>query len=92
MDEPLRGEVRIEFFGPFREFGREGSLVVDGPVTFQELVDELEGKLGPGFVERAGRKNTTVIVNNKIASRRSLEALEIKPGDKVAFALLLGGG
>jgi len=92
MDEPLLREVRIELFGPFREFGKEHLLALEGPVPYPEVVRVLACELGPGFAERAARKNTTVIVNNRIANRRSLEALQIKPGDKVAFALLLGGG
>jgi len=85
-------EITIEFFGPFRRFGTERDLVVNGPVGFAELLDTLTAVLGPEFAEQAGRRNTTVIVNNRIASRQSLVTLEIEPGDKVAFALLLGGG
>jgi molybdopterin converting factor small subunit len=92
MDDTGQSEVRVEFFGPFREFGTERLLALEGPVLYGELVRSLAGELGPGFAERAGMKNTTVIVNNKIASKRSLETLEVKPGDRVAFALLLGGG
>lgn len=84
--------VTVEFFGPFRAFGKKREVALVGPVCYCELVSSLTADLGPEFAERAARKNTTVIVNNRIADRKSLEALVIEPGDRVAFALLLGGG
>jgi molybdopterin converting factor small subunit len=84
--------VTVEFFGPFRTFGKEREVTLVGPVFYHELVSSLAVDLGPEFAERAARKNTTVIVNNRIAGRKYLEKLVIEPGDRVAFALLLGGG
>lgn len=84
--------VTVEFFGPFRAFGKEREVALAGPVCYRELVSSLTADLGPEFAKRAGRKNITVVVNNRIADRKSLETLVIKPGDRVAFALLLGGG
>jgi molybdopterin converting factor small subunit len=92
MDNPVEGSVRIELFGPFRKFGAERDLSLGGPVRYEELLAAIEADLGPAFGEQARRTNTTVIVNNRIASRKSLETLKIVPGDRVAFALLMGGG
>ena len=84
--------VIVEFFGPFRMFGKERDLDVPGAIAYGRLVEMLGAELGSEFAEQAGKKNTTVIVNNRIVSRSKLELLQIEPGDKVAFALLLGGG
>ena len=84
--------VTVEFFGPFRTFGKEREVALVGPVCYRELVNSLTADLGPEFAERAARKNATVIINNRIAGSKSLETLVIEPGDRVAFALLLGGG
>ena len=84
--------VAVEFFGPFRAFGKAREVALAGPVGYGELVDMLSADLGPGFAERAARKNITVLVNNRVASRKGLATLVIEPGDRVAFALLLGGG
>lgn len=92
MASGAKGSLIIELFGPFRKFGRQRDLEVDGPLGYGALLDRLGAELGEEFTEQARRKNTTVIVNNRIASPRSLDTLEIVPGDRVAFALLLGGG
>lgn len=92
MDNTIENTVKIELFGPFRKFGAGLELALEGSVRFEELLAAIEADLGPDFGERARLNNTTVIVNNKIASRGSLETLEIVPGDRVAFALLMGGG
>jgi molybdopterin converting factor small subunit len=84
--------VTVEFFGPFREFGKVREVRLSGSVGYGELVGILAGELGEEFSRRAARKNTTVIVNNRIADRKRLDSVEIKPGDRVAFALLMGGG
>jgi molybdopterin converting factor small subunit len=86
------GIITVEFFGPFREFGSKLEVPVSGPAGYRELLAKLETELGADFTSRAAKKNTTVIVNNRIASKKSLETLAVEPGDKVAFALLLGGG
>jgi len=92
MASGARGSVVVEFFGPFRKFGHERDLAVGGPLGYGTLLEKLGAELGDEFTEQAKRKNTTVIVNNRIASPRNLDSLQIKPGDRVAFALLLGGG
>ncbi|HEY5527760.1 MAG TPA: MoaD/ThiS family protein [Candidatus Anoxymicrobiaceae bacterium] len=84
--------VTVEFFGPFRVFGKNREVTLVGPVGYGELLSRLSADLGSDFAEHAARKSTTVIVNNRVASRRSLATLVIEPGDRVAFALLLGGG
>jgi len=86
------GVVTVEFFGPFRAFGKGTDVAIGGPVGYEGLLALLSSELGPEFDERARRKNTTLIVNNRIAGRKNLEGLLIEPGDRVAFALLLGGG
>ena len=92
MDTSDAMTVTVEFFGPFRAFGKEREVALVGPVRYGELVNGLTTDLGTEFAQRAARKNTTVIVNNRIVGRKSLETLVIEPGDRVAFALLLGGG
>lgn len=84
--------ITVEFFGPFREFGKETAVQADAPVSFDRLVAMLTERLGGPFEERARRSNTTLIVNNRIVSRKRLTEVEIRPGDTVSFALLLGGG
>ena len=86
------GPVIVELFGPFRKFGRSRDLAVGGPLRYETLLEKLGAELGEEFTEQAKRKNTTVIVNNRIASPARLGSLQIEPGDRVAFALLLGGG
>jgi len=92
MDSGARGALIIELFGPFRKFGKQRDLEVEGPIGYEVLLARLGAELGDEFAAQARRKNTTVIVNNRIASPKSLEELVIVPGDRVAFALLLGGG
>jgi molybdopterin converting factor small subunit len=84
--------VAVDFFGPFRAFGKGTELEIDGDVAFEELVTSLSEALGPAFRERAEKKNTTFILNNKIVARDRLGDIRIAPGDRVAFALLMGGG
>jgi hypothetical protein len=46
MDDTGQSEIRVEFFGPFREFGTERLLALEGPVLYGELVSSLAGELG----------------------------------------------
>ena len=84
--------VKVEFFGPFREFGSGMDLVVEGDLTFEQLLDRLVQELGEAFRGRALKRNTTYILNNKVIRRKGLSELRISPGDRMAFALVLGGG
>jgi ThiS family len=86
------GFVVVDLFGPFRAFGKELEFDLDDEVTYEELISRLEGSLGEPFAERARSRNTTFILNNRIVARDRLGAVQIGPGDRVAFALLLGGG
>ncbi len=88
----MKGEVLIEFYGPFREYGKSCELIIDKPVTFKELIARLEKSLGTSFRERAMKENSTYILNNRIINRKELGEVRIRPGDRVAFALLIGGG
>lgn len=89
---PEEQAIKVEFFGPFREFGKEAVVPAGRPVSFDQLVAALVEQLGGPFEERARKSNTTLIVNNRIISPRRRDEVEINPGDKVSFALLLGGG
>ena len=86
------GRVAVDLFGPFRAFGKELELDLDAEVTYEELMSRLESSLGEPFAERARSRNTTFILNNRIVARDRLGVVRIGPGDRVAFALLLGGG
>lgn len=86
------GVVKVELFGPFRAFGSRVEVPVGGDISFDELVELLEERVGAGFAERARKKNTTFILNNRIVGRKALGEVEISPGDRVAFGLLIGGG
>lgn len=86
------GMVEVEFFGPFRTFGSRLELKVPGEVSFEKLVGLLEERVDSGFAERAAKKNTTFIVNRKVVSPEVLGEVRVRPGDRVAFALLMGGG
>jgi hypothetical protein len=84
--------VRVEFFGPFRAFGSEVEVPVASEVSFDELVSLLEERVGPGFADRAGKQNTTFILDRKIVPPHRLGEVRVGPGDRAAFGLLLGGG
>lgn len=84
--------VKVELFGPFRAFGSPIEVPVEGDISFDELVELLEARVGAAFAERARKKNTTFILNNRVVPRNTLCEVEISPGNRVAFALLLGGG
>lgn len=86
------GLVRVEFFGPFREFGHRVDLTVPSDVSFEELVSLLEERVGPGFADRAARRNTTFILDSRIVPPQALGEVRVCPGDRAAFALLVGGG
>jgi molybdopterin converting factor small subunit len=85
-------KVKIEFFGPFRKFGKCLELPSERELTFDELISRLAEELGESFRERALMKNTTCILNNKVIERKGLGEVRIAPGDRVAFALIMGGG
>jgi molybdopterin converting factor small subunit len=87
-----KGKIVVEFYGPFREYGKGLELAVENDLTFNELLEALEERLGLSFMERACKENSTYIVNNRIINRRNLDKIRISPGDRVAFALLIGGG
>ena len=91
-EENGKGKVTIEFFGPFREFGKNLELPVEKELTFDELINRLEKELGESFRDRALKRNTTYILNNRIVEKRVLSALRVSPGDRLAFALIIGGG
>jgi molybdopterin converting factor small subunit len=86
------GTIRVEFFGPFREFGTELELSLEGELGYQEIIDRLAGELGEAFRERAMKRNTTFILNKNVIRRKGLSEIRMKPGDQIAFALVLGGG
>jgi len=91
-EENGKGKVTVEFFGPFREFGKNLELPVEGELTFDEIINRLEVELGESFRERALKKNTTYILNNQVVEKKVLSVLRISPGDRLAFALIIGGG
>jgi molybdopterin converting factor small subunit len=84
--------VRVEFFGPFRKYGSVLDLEVQGELKFGELLSRIAGEVGADFEKKASSSNTTFIVDDKIVDRKKLDDTRVRPGDKVAFALLLGGG
>ena len=86
------GKINVELFGPFREFGIGIELQADDKLTFNELMTRLEKELGGAFRERALKKNTTYILNKQVVREDALEAIRISPGDRFAFALIVGGG
>lgn len=90
--ETRKEGITVEFFGPFREYGKNYQLDLEEPVTFEELISRLETRLGPSFGERARRRNTTYILNSRIVEAEKLGSTSVGPGDRVAFALLIGGG
>src|SRR5450756_3229759 len=59
--------VTVEFFGPFRAFGRMRVVALVGPVCYRELVNSLTADLGPEFAERAARKNTCLLYTSDAA-------------------------
>jgi molybdopterin converting factor small subunit len=84
--------VSIEFFGPFREFGKGLELEVSGETTFLELVHLLAARFGEAFEQRSLNAHSTVIHNRKVVDRDMMANFTIAPGDRLAFGLLLGGG
>ncbi len=92
LDSGVKSKVIVEFYGPFREYGKSHELRIDKAVTFEELIELLEKSLGVSFRERAMKENSTYILNSKIINRKKIDDVLIHPGDKVAFALLIGGG
>lgn len=86
------GAVEVDLFGPFRDYGSRIELEVPGEVSFEALVGLIDRRVGSGFAERARKKNTTFIVNRKVVSPDALGSVLVRPGDRVAFALLIGGG
>jgi len=91
-DDSREGKVTVEFFGPFRVFGKGLELDLEGEVTYQEFLEMLVAVLGSDFRERAEKKNTTIIINKKVIDLETASGTTIRPGDRVAFALLVGGG
>lgn len=86
------GVITVEFFGPFRSFGKVVEVPAAGPVSFGQLVEALVERFGESFGQRARMRNTTFIVNSRVIRTRDIESTEVDPGDRVAFALLIGGG
>lgn len=84
--------VSIEFFGPFREFGRGLELEIAGETTFLEVVRLLSEKFGEAFEQRSLNSHSTIIHNRKVVDRDKTANFTIAPGDRLAFGLLLGGG
>ena len=84
--------VSIEFFGPFREFGRGLELEIEGETTFLEVVGLLSEEFGAAFEQRSLNSHSTVIHNRKVVDRDITANFTIAPGDRLAFGLLLGGG
>jgi len=91
-DDRTGGEILVEFFGPFRKYGKKANIACSSSLSFPELVKVVEQSVGQGFERRAMASNVTFIVNDKIVSREKLGDTKVEPGDCVAFALLLGGG
>ncbi len=84
--------VHVEFFGPFREFGRGLELEVSGETDFLEVVSRLAARFGEAFEQRSLNAASTVIHNRVVVDRDKKANFTIAPGDKLAFGLLLGGG
>ena len=84
--------ISVEFFGPFRPFGKGAEVPAAGPISFDQLVEALVERFGEPFGRRARMRNTTLIVNNRVVRTRDIEKTEVGPGDRVSFALLVGGG
>lgn len=84
--------ILVELFGPLREFAVSVHLPLDETVPFSDLFDRLEGQLGSAWREKALRENITYILNDRIVDRDAPDDPLVRPGDRVAFALLLGGG
>ena len=91
-DDRTGGEILVEFFGPFRKYGKKADISCSSDLSFPELVKVIEQSVGQGFARRAMASNVTYILNDKIVSREKLGDTKVAPGDRVAFALLLGGG
>ncbi len=84
--------LTVEFYGPFREFGKGLELEVAGETTFLEVVKALTQRLGEGFEQRSLNAASTVIHNRVVVDRDKNADFPIVPGDRLAFGLLLGGG
>lgn len=87
-----QGAVRVDFFGPFRVFGKSIEVPVTSRVDFDELVSLVEERVGPGFARMATKSNTTFIIDRKVIPPAARKRARLEPGDTAAFALLLGGG
>jgi len=86
------GTVKVEFFGPFRKYGKGLALEVDCELDYGELVSRIAREVGADFEEKALASNTSLIVDDRVVDRKKLDGMSVRPGEKVAFALLLGGG
>lgn len=84
--------ILVEFFGPLRKYGVSVRLRLDETIPFSGLFERLDDRLGGAFSEGALRENVTYILNDRIIDRNAPEDPMVHPGDRVAFALLLGGG
>ncbi len=84
--------LTVEFYGPFREFGKGLELELAGDTTFKEVVGLLKERLGEGFEQRSLNAQSTVIHNRIVVDRDKTADFSIAPGDRLAFGLLLGGG
>ncbi len=84
--------MHVEFFGPFRAFGKGLELAVDGETRFLVVVDMLSERYGEDFAQRSLNPHSTVIHNREVVDRDKTADFTIAPGDRLAFGLLLGGG
>jgi hypothetical protein len=84
--------ILVELFGPLREYGTSVRLPLDEPLPFSGLFGRLEERLGSAFYQRVLRENITYILNDHVVDRDGSVDPMVHPGDRVAFALLLGGG
>ncbi len=84
--------VHIEFYGPFREYGKGLELKTEGDTTFLEVVRLLGARFGEAFTQRSLNPHSTVIHNRVVVDREKTADFTIAPGDSLAFGLLLGGG
>lgn len=92
MGEGENAKLTVEFFGPFREFGKGLELPLIEDIGFEELVSRLEERFGESFTQRAHMRNTTYILNNRVIDRKGIGTIRISAGDRFAFALVIGGG
>ena len=98
----LENKVDIELTGPFREFTgqRKISILVEDKVSLIEFIKKLSGMFGQKFGDRIIDPQTgelkgdqaMVVINGRIVDPNRRTAYEVKPGDKVIFALPLAGG